>query len=374
MTTDTTQADTLLRTTHAFAVGCNYVLDVSQRLKTSNQYKLHHATYRDVRARTGLSSNLAIRAIARVSTAVKIATKGKKTVKTFWPTSFDLDQRIFKYREKDQTVSITTLDGRARLILDIGRYQREALAGKNPTCARVVKTDGRWFIHITIDETVPKRLEGLALGVDLGLTNIATMSTGRRISGKPVQVVKTRYARVRASLQSKGTRGAKRLLRRLSGRERRHIAWVNHNVSKDIVQEALHGGFGIIRMEDLKGIRERTRTWNKHRNRMMAGWSFAELQGFTAYKAERAGLTFEQHNPAWTSQTCHQCRTRGLRSGGSFTCVNTACGWRGHADFNAACNHAAGEVGAGEAPAVCNATRIVGHRKLHDVQAKATGL
>lgn len=345
-------------TAKAFASACMFVLDVAKQEKIYDKRELQPIVYRDVRAKFGLTANLSIRAIARVAEAIQGAARKRKTVNEFRPTSIDYDARIFSYRERDQTVSVSTTHGRVRIPLSLGAYQREALAGKKPTCAKIVKNGKRWFIHIVVSEEAPALKGGPPLGIDLGIKKIAAISTGRMISGAKVQAVKDRYSRVRASLQSKGTRDAKRVLRRLAGRERRFIAWTNHNVSQSIVREARAGGFGTVRMEDLKGIRGRTRSWNRHLNRMMSGWSFGELQGFVSYKAERAGIGTEFVNPAWTSQDCHQCHARGIRKGEDFVCINTTCGWMGHADFNAARNIAAGGVGAGEIPAVRNATRI----------------
>ena len=332
-------ADAMKATLVAFAEACNFLLGIARELKTSNRIKIHHAGYRTVRERFGLSANLACRAIARVAYAIKAASARKSQVKEFHPTSVDYDQRIFAFREHDETASITTVSGRIHVPLNLGKYQRDALAGKNPTCASVVLRDGKWSIHIVVEETEPPKRGGPPLGIDLGIRNIATLSTGEKIPGKKHQEAKAKAARVRASLQSKGTRGAKRVLRRISGRERRRTAWVNHNVSKQIIEAAGAGGFGAIRMEDLRGIRARTRTWNKHLNRMVAGWSFFELQGFVSYKAERDGLLAETVSPWMTSQSCHLCHVLGLRDGAKFFCATHG---EMDADYNAACNIAAG--------------------------------
>lgn len=369
--------EALIATTKAFAGAANAVLDHSRRLKTSNKVKLQHACYREIREQFGLSANLAIRAIARVAYAVKIAAKRKKQVGKFNPTSVDYDARIFDYREKDEAVSLTTVNGRIHIPLRIGGFQRGALAGKEPTCARLVRNGNEWDIHIAIEETEPPKRGGPPLGIDLGVRSIATLSTGKQISGTKTRAIKERYARIRASLQSKGSRGAKRVLARLSGRERRYISWVNHNVSKSIVQEAASDGYGVLRFENLKGIRGRTRCWNKHKNRMMSGWSFGELQTFAEYKATRAGLETEFVNPAWTSETCHLCLKRGVRSFGKYWFYCTTCSVVLDADYNASKNIEAGGVGAGEIPAVRNATRIVDFfagESLHRIQSKAAGL
>jgi IS605 OrfB family transposase len=363
--------EALSATADAFAKGCNLALEASRGLQSSNKVKIQQACYRRIRDECGLSANLAIRAIARVAYAVKVAAKRGKRVCEFRSTSIDYDQRIFDWREHDETVSITTVNGRIHIPLKIGGFQRDQLSGKKPTCARVVKTGKDWDVHIAIEETEPPKKGGPPLGIDLGINSIAAMSNERQISGRTVQAKKSEFARIRASLQSKGTRGAKQLLRRLSGRERRYIRWVNHNVSKSIVQQAVAGGFGIIRFENLKGIRERTKSWNKHRNRMLAGWSFGELQTFSEYKAIKAGLITEFVNPYKTSVTCHKCKKQGHRDGKSFSCAT--CG-DFDADTNAAKNIAAGGVGAGEIPAVCNATQIVEFFAHSKTQSKAAGL
>ena len=266
LTTSKAVNEALNETAVAFANAAMFVLDAAKRHKTSDKRKLQPVVYKDIRAKFGLTANLAIRAIARVCWAIKATATKRKTVKEFKPTSIDYDQRVFAYREADQSVSISTIHGRIHVPLDLGTYQKEALKGKKPTCACVVKTGKRWFIHIVIDENPPEKKGGPPLGIDLGIRNIATMSTEKQVSGTKTLAIKERYAKVRASCQSKGTRGAKRLLRRLAGKERRFVSWVNHNVSKSIVSEALANGRGLIRFENLKGIRERTRCWS-------SGWT-----------------------------------------------------------------------------------------------------
>ena len=57
---------------------------------------------------------------------------------------------------------------------------------------------------------------------------------------------------------------------------------------------------------------------------MTAGWNFYQLQQFVEYKAAKAGITIEYVNPAYTSQTCHQCLKLGSRKGERFSCAT--CG------------------------------------------------
>ena len=116
------QAAGLDATLGAFAKACDYITDVVRREHTTNRTLIQRACYREVRAIFGLSANLAIRAIARVCTVLKVP---EKTHSTFKPKSIDYDARIFSFRERDWTVSLTLLNSRERIETKPGEYQRQ---------------------------------------------------------------------------------------------------------------------------------------------------------------------------------------------------------------------------------------------------------
>lgn len=324
-----------------FSNCCNAVLQIAVQNKESNNIKIHHLCYKMMRSQFKLSSNLVVRAMRRVSASMVRFKRRGGVPKQFKPTSIDYDARIFAYRHKDESVSVTTTNGRIHVPLILGEYQRKALKDKTPTAATIVKDKKNWFINIVIDETTEASKGTNVLGIDLGINNIASCSTGKLISGKSRKEFKDSRNKIRSSLQSKGTKGSKKVLKRLSGYEKRRIKWDNHNISKQIVKEAIDNNCGTIRMEKLTNIRKRTKTFNKHLNRMVSNWSYGELQSFVEYKAIARGIKVEYVNPAYTSQTCSQCGKLGNRSSDEFTC--TTCGIS-HADINAARNIASGGV------------------------------
>jgi len=80
------------------------------------------------------------------------------------------------------------------------------------------------------------------LGVDLGVTNLASDSDGRRYSGSEVKNVRWRNRKLRARLQAKQTRSAKRRLKKLAGGESCFARHVNHCISRrEIRMEELNG-------------------------------------------------------------------------------------------------------------------------------------
>lgn len=325
--------EAFLQTKKAFAEACNLILQEALRTKIGNPIELHRLMYGQVRKQFGLSANLAVRAIRRVASSLA-GKKKKPKPKQFHSASIEYDARLFTFWEKDLRVSLNTLKGRKQAFLQIGEYQKQALLGKKPTCALLVQRGEDWYLNIVIEEEAPPLREGTTVGIDLGIRNTAYVSTGFCLSGAKRQEFKKQRAKVRASLQSKATKGSYKKLRELAGYERRRIRHENHELSKQLVEDAQRHNVGLIRMEQLTHIRKKTLVWNPHRNRQMSGWSFAELQNFVAYKAKRVGIAVEFVNPAYTSQVCCTCRQKGLRVKDVFRC--TACGER-HADFNAAC-------------------------------------
>jgi len=343
------QAAKLDATLEAFGQALNWVNQNTPE-KVANAVKLQSLCYREIRARFGLSSNLAQQVCRRLAGARKVAQQKTRPVKAFKGGFATYDARIFSFRKKDWTVSLTTVEGRERFELALGHYQRERLAGSNPKSATLVKRkDGSYSIQICVEaEPSPPQRTDRVLGVDLGRTDIAHTSEGDNWNGQQLSRVRERYSRLRAVLQhkaSKGTRSARRrcraLLQRLSGKERRFQAWVNHNISKTLVARA-KATQSAIALEDLTGIRERAnqQARSKTERRRANSWAFYQLRQFLEYKARVAGVSLILVPPAYTSQTCHRCLhihpdpAQSYRSGKQFKCGH--CGWEGDADLNGA--------------------------------------
>lgn len=322
-----------------YAAACTQIAAFGKAQREGNPYKLQRALYRKIRQQHGLPANLSITALRRSAGALKASDfKGRFQ---FRPTFVCLDARTFTLKLKKGVVSFSTHERRITAALDIGAYQHEALWGADKAQSAVlVKTRSGYCINITIESHIQDALPGGVLGVDLGIRNIAATSSGFLKPGDALFLYRAARGRIRASLQSKGTKGARRALKRLSGRERRHVSWVNHNLAKEIVLEATQNGSSLIRMENLKGIRERTKVWNPHRNRNISNWSYGQLQGFVEYKAAMQGIRVEKIDPAYTSKSCYRCLRPGIRNGPSFACI--PCGITMDADLNAALVIAAG--------------------------------
>ena len=356
------QADALKRTLVAANAACDYISQVAWDSRTFGKFALQKACYQDVRETFGLSAQMTIRALSKVGDAYKLDTTTKRT---FRPTSaIAYDDRILSFALPDSSVSIWTVDKRQSIPFVCGEHQRALLPFRQGE-SDLALVRGNWYLFATCEIDDPEMLdvEGV-LGIDLGITNIATDADGTVYSGSTVKSVRYRHRRLRNKLQKKGTLSAKRRLRTLAGQEARFAKDVNHTISKRIVREAQRTKRSIA-LEDLKGIRMRVRARASQRT-VLHSWSFFQLQSNINYKAARAGIPVVLVNPRNTSRTCPECghiAKANRRTQAAFKCVQ--CGYAGHADTIAAGNISVLGGVPVNAPHVSAAARLSRQRQAH---------
>jgi IS605 OrfB family transposase len=184
-----------------------------------------------------------------------------------------------------------------------------------------------------VDEPEPAE-HPTVLGVDLGIDNVAVTSTGTFWSGGLLNHRREQYEQVRGGLQQTGTESAHKTIDSIGHRESRWVEDFLHNLSKEVVAEAVEHGCSVIAFERLNGIRSRMPRAKKFHT-----WAFNQLIEYVEYKAEAVGINVTQVPPQYTSQRCSKCghTARNNRpTQADFSCQN--CGYEVHADYNAAKN------------------------------------
>ncbi|MEO3784644.1 transposase [Actinocorallia sp. B10E7] len=294
-----------------------------------------HAIRKVAGAYTTLKANLEAGNYGREGSQRRKAVEGKP-VRFRKEAAQPFDDRCLSWQLEARTVSIWTVCGRLKGIpFQCSPSQWKMLTEHRRGESDLVLRGGNWYLYAVCEVPEPDLGDPVGfLGVDLGIVNIATTSDGTRYAGRHLNQVRHKNRRLRAKLQKKGTRSAKRLLRKLSGREARFAADTNHCIAKQLVTEAQRTCRGIA-LEDLGGIRDRVRL-RKPQRVTLHSWSFAQLGAFVSYKAALAGVPVVFVDPRHTSQGCSACGhvSRGNRPDQStFRC--TSCGFAEHADVNA---------------------------------------
>lgn len=323
-------------TIERFNEAANWLAGIAFERKLANKFALQRIAYKDLRERFGLPADTAIRCISQVCEAYRRDKSIRPTFRKHAAVPFSMGKNIgFKGPDR---VSISTLDGRVVVPFIMGKYQAERFGWSKGQCDLVLRRDGKWFLLVTVDvpDGTPIAPSGF-IGVDLGVKNLATTDDGETFSGDDIEKCRQKYQRVRQTCQQKGTKSAKRKLRKVRKKESRFRANENHIIAKRIVEKAKDTGCSIG-VEDLNGIGTRTPVCKPQRNRMK-GWAFFQLRCFLTYKAALAGIPLILVDPRNTSRECSACgytAKNNRRSRDHFECRH--CGFTCCADVNAARN------------------------------------
>lgn len=327
------QFSSLLKTMEHFNKACNYISKLAFENHTSSSVKLHHLAYYQIRSEFGLSAQMTVRCVGKVADSYKT---DKKHLHEFKPHSAMVyDSRILAFKGMDK-VSILTLDGRIIVPIRIGEYQKARMNTVVKETDLILRNKV-FYLAVVVDapEQTPDDPVG-SLGVDLGVINLAVDSDGQFYSGKGIDKTREEIDTLKSALQSKGTKSAKRHLKKLSGKEARFRKDVNHVISKQLVSKA-KDTHRCIALEELKNIGKTT--VRKAQRRRHKSWAFNQLRFFIEYKARIAGVLVKLVDPRYTSQTCPVCgfvSKHNRKSQSEFVCQQ--CGFASNADIVGATN------------------------------------
>ena len=347
LTPTVAQASTLAETSRQFTAVFNAVCAVGWTEQITNGVKLHHATYYPLKADyPALVSDLLIQARVKATEAVKSALalqkkgrKGGMPASDACPPRYNL--HTYKVDWESQTVRMSLIGGRQTLRFDVPAYSAK-YAGYPTDTADLLFRNGVWWLHVVVSVPAPEIAPTeQVVGLDLGIVRPAVTSTNRFLGQRAWKAVEGRLFHLKRALQKKGTKSAKRHLKRVRGKQARFRRNNDHILSKRIVGAAERGA--TIVLENLTDIRKRSKVKRKTKtSRRIHSWSIAQLKSFIEYKAEERGCTVVAVDPRHTSQACSCCghtARNNRRSRGRFVC--RGCGFELHADLNAARNIAA---------------------------------
>ena len=328
------QERSLRETMKRFNAACDFISEFAFENKCFKHFDIHKEIYYEIREKFKLSSQMTVRALAKVGDSYKAEKEHQHSFRPFSAVIYD--NRILKYKGIE-CVSIWTVDGRLNVAMHLGGYQATRIDRRKGE-SDLILVDGVFYLVAVIDTPEEPPIDPKDfLGVDMGIVNIVVDSDGESFSGAAIERNRQRQLKLRGSLQKRGSRSAKRHLKRLGRKEARFRADINHCISKKLVKKAKDTVRGIA-VEDLTHIRKQT-TVRKSVRAKHTSWSFFQLRSFIEYKGLRDGIPVIAVNPRYTSQQCSQCgctSKANRRSQSEFLCIQ--CGFSLNADYNAAIN------------------------------------
>lgn len=187
---------------------------------------------------------------------------------------------------------------------------------------------GNWFLNVCIEvEVEPTRLPVNGVGIDLGLKDFATLSTGEKIDSQRLY----RAAEVALAVAQRAKK--KRRVKSIHAKTANRRNDFQHKLAHRLVQEFDYIVVGNVSASKLAKT-------SMAKSVMDAGWS--SFRNKLAHKAIRHGAWFEEASESFSTQTCSDCGLVGGPKGleglaiRQWTC--TGCGALHDRDVNAARN------------------------------------
>lgn len=227
--------------------------------------------------------------------------------------------------------------------------------------ACVSKTAGKWFVSITVDviNCTRDRVASHSVGVDLGITTLATLSTGEKIPGpRPLIAGLRRLRRLsqRVSRKQKGSSNRRKAVAKLTKAHYR-VA----NIRKDFTHKLTTRLCSENQAVAIEGLAVSNMVKNRSLAKHVSDAGWAEIRRQLEYKSKIYGSKLAVVD-RWfpSSKTCRKCQAikRSLTlKDRVFRC--DSCGHTEDRDVNAARNlltagfagiYAWGEEGSGNGP------------------------
>ncbi|MGU7783994.1 RNA-guided endonuclease InsQ/TnpB family protein [Burkholderia sp. PU8-34] len=189
---------------------------------------------------------------------------------------------------------------------------------------------GNWFLNVVIEVAdAPARTPLCGVGIDLGLKDFATFSTGEKIENP--RLLRQLEMKLATAQRARKKRRTTNIHARIANARNDFL----HKLSTGIVREFDYIVVGNVNASDL------ART-SMAKSVFDAGWS--SFRRMLAYKAVKHGAWYEEVDERFTSQACSRCGAispgspRGRAALGIRHWVCSGCGAGHDRDVNAARN------------------------------------
>lgn len=259
---------------------------------------------------------------ATINNAIERNKISKPNCKTLKP---ELDSRFVRFDDDNETsfdawVTLSSIGQRKKIVVPIRKtkhYNKLEVTGTLKKCLRISESRATLMFELP---DVEEKQSGDTLGLDVGITNVFSMSNG--VSSTP-----DNHKHTLVSIQNKMCRKQKgsNAFRKCQTQRTNFINWSINQLNLSNVKE--------LRIENLKDVRR-----NKRTSRNLSHWTYPAIKDKIQARCEENGVRLTLLPYAYSSQRCSKCgwTQRANRNGKRFVCKN--CEYAADADFNASVN------------------------------------
>ena len=325
--------ETLLETMEEYSKCFNFYSNWSSVNKSTSKKVAHSKTYQESKKLFSSLPTALIQSARDLALESNKSKRGKTVPIKKKHSSIRYDVRTFALR--NQQLTLSSVDKRIKTVISFYSYIENYFKNwKLLKTGYLSKVGKHFYFTFLFESDKPQETKGTeTVGLDRGIINVIATSEGELVSGKPLRKNKRKYLYLRRKLQAKGTRSAKRFLKRISRKEKRFSLDFLHSLSKNLIKNE---NVKTYVLENLSRIKPKKHS--KKSNKIVSNWGFKQFENFLKYKAKQKGINVEFVDAMFTSQICSGCQNQDKesRNKGMYRC--NQCKLRIHSDINAAIN------------------------------------
>lgn len=218
--------------------------------------------------------------------------------------------------------------------------------------SKLLRKNGHFILHLTVQKNAqpnlalylnPSKLAVIAcdIGEANPITSVAWWNGAVQevaFHATEVRATRAHYSHIRKQIGRKKVKHALRIVKKIGNKEKRKVQDLLHKATRQVINKATElrqNGFEpVIVVGDLKNHRTPRRKGTpryRKNNRKLHSMPSYQVKTQLEYKALWENIPVLYVNEAYTSQICHSCGNKGLRTKRQFKC---SCGLDYNADLN----------------------------------------
>ena len=234
----------------------------------------------------------------------------------------ELDSRFIKFDFDNETIfdgwiTFTCLGNKFKIEIPVKKTKHfNSLNGTLKLGIRLNKNNITFMFY----ETIEPKTSGNTLGLDIGITTLASLSDGQ-VTNQDNHNWDLNKINKKLNKKKKGSQG----FRKAQTHRTNYVNWSINQINFDNVKE--------LKLENIKNLRRGRRS-----SRYLNHWTYTEIKGKLERTCEKLGVQVSYVSPTYTSQRCSSCGwvRKSNRKGKLFKC--SKCGFIFDADLNASKN------------------------------------
>ncbi len=162
-----------------------------------------------------------------------------------------------------------------------------------------IDKNGKAFANLSYRKSITqKKTNGKIIGVDRGIYNVASTSSGKNFSSKKIRGRKRQLEYNESRLKAKVASGSRSAKRRLNAQKGKNARFSKNQL--DIITKQLVNANDVSTyvLEDLTGLYQQRKS--KNFNRLKNTWSPSRFEFMLEYKCEEKGIKVVKVDPRYT--------------------------------------------------------------------------